>query len=320
MSSRQESTITRILVGLLFTAVLAGNWDVWWHGAVGRDSFWEPPHILLYSSVTAAVLIALYAWRMFGGRQWRNFTLLLLLVPLSAPIDDAWHRMFGLEAVNDPVIIWSPPHLLLVFALAAACVYLLNLLRNETDVHIRWLGSCLLFATIFSLLLFPTIPIQPCGAFQLLGFYGAGIIAAIFIGHMFFIERFLKQPGSILLSFFIFLVIHATLLTRRFAPGVLIAKNDVQPEWLIIFAFLVPALFMELTPKLSAWLRGGIAAGLWAGILYGFSSPFLLPEFQYSNGDALTAIATSIGAGLVIGLIYISIINFPKLKTINQKL
>src|ERR671939_458916 len=42
-------------IGLLGVFVivmgLGSTWDVKWHYAIGRDSFWIPPHLLLYLSV-----------------------------------------------------------------------------------------------------------------------------------------------------------------------------------------------------------------------------------------------------------------------------
>ena len=43
----------------LFQGQLGATWDREWHAYVGRDWFWTPPHILIYSCVTGAGLIAL---------------------------------------------------------------------------------------------------------------------------------------------------------------------------------------------------------------------------------------------------------------------
>src|SRR5437660_10069140 len=48
---------------LLFLALLAElglAWDRSWHDLVGRDTFFTPPHILLYSGIGGAGLIALF--------------------------------------------------------------------------------------------------------------------------------------------------------------------------------------------------------------------------------------------------------------------
>ena len=114
-------------------------WDIQWHLRIGRDSFWIAPHLITYSGVTAIVLasfgvLAWTSWRALRGerepgmlsvlgvtgtRGWHFAAWAILLTVLAAPIDDLWHRLFGLD-----VTLWSPPHLLgLLGAVlnAAAC-------------------------------------------------------------------------------------------------------------------------------------------------------------------------------------------------------
>jgi hypothetical protein len=115
------------------------SWDIRWHLLIGRDSFWIPPHLMTYSGVTLIVLVSfgVLAWttsqalrgvvapgtlHQFGITGTRGYHLAaysITLTVLAAPIDDLWHRTFGLD-----VTLWSPPHLLgLVGGIlnAAAC-------------------------------------------------------------------------------------------------------------------------------------------------------------------------------------------------------
>src|SRR3989344_4196430 len=108
--------LARVIAIALFTAVLAGTWDAWWHGAVGRESFWSPPHLLLYSSVLVAVFVGLIGYYQSKENRWRTLALVLLLVPISAPLDELWHQIFGVEDLSSPLIVWSPPHLVMVFS------------------------------------------------------------------------------------------------------------------------------------------------------------------------------------------------------------
>src|SRR5712692_3838083 len=129
---------------LLAANLLVGwgvQWDIQWHVQIGRDSFWIPPHLMTYAGVTIAVLISfgvlardtfrhLVAGRLPAGTT-RIFRLTgtpgfhlaawgIALTVLAAPIDDLWHRLFGLD-----VTLWSPPHLLGLFGVAintAACL------------------------------------------------------------------------------------------------------------------------------------------------------------------------------------------------------
>src|SRR6185295_12079954 len=127
---------------LIVAHVVAGwgtQWDIQWHMRIGRDAFWIAPHVMTYSGVTLMVLAswgmlawtswralrgerAAGAWRVLGitgTRGWHLAAWAIVLTVLAAPIDDLWHRLFGLD-----VTLWSPPHLLglLGFAInAMAC-------------------------------------------------------------------------------------------------------------------------------------------------------------------------------------------------------
>ena len=115
---------------LIAAHVVAGwgtQWDIQWHLRIGRDSFWIAPHIITYSGVTLMVLasfgvLAWTSWQALGGvrepgllrvagitgtRGWHFAAWSIALTVLAAPIDDLWHRLFGLD-----VTLWSPPHLL----------------------------------------------------------------------------------------------------------------------------------------------------------------------------------------------------------------
>ena len=122
-------TLRRRALWALLAAKLVGGWgvgwDIRWHLVIGRDSFWIAPHVMTYASVVVAcaisfgVLVA-ETWRardaapgtvtIAGLRGTRGFHLIwwgMAIVILAAPVDDLWHRLFGLD-----VTLWSPPHLL----------------------------------------------------------------------------------------------------------------------------------------------------------------------------------------------------------------
>src|SRR5260221_11982090 len=48
-----------LMLYLLLQAELGLAWDRQWHDLVGRDQFWIPPHIMIYTGIGAAGLIAL---------------------------------------------------------------------------------------------------------------------------------------------------------------------------------------------------------------------------------------------------------------------
>ncbi len=113
------------LAGLLVSNLLMGlgsAWDFHWHEAIGRDSFWIPPHMLLYSGALLAMgLVFFIALR--TSRKVRSVHPLAILRSLhaqgygvvgiggatmgfAAVFDEIWHRTIG------DLTIWSPPHVL----------------------------------------------------------------------------------------------------------------------------------------------------------------------------------------------------------------
>jgi len=111
---------TALLIAYTACAVvmrLGAVWDVQWHTVVGRDSFWIPPHDMIYGAVALCGLLAAAAvlragWPARGASQawpWGMFIggLGVTTMLAAAPFDDLWHRLYGID-----VTIWSPPHML----------------------------------------------------------------------------------------------------------------------------------------------------------------------------------------------------------------
>jgi hypothetical protein len=113
-----------ILLVVRILAFAGVQWDVAWHRSLGRESFWSPPHLVIYASLGVVTLIALWVIAREGWVQ--GYGLVLLggsIVYLSAPFDELWHRWYGLD-----VDIWSPPHLTGIaggFIIALGSVYAL---------------------------------------------------------------------------------------------------------------------------------------------------------------------------------------------------
>lgn len=315
MNSDRTSPV-RLITAALFTAVLAGTWDVWWHGALGRETFWSPPHLVLYASVIVAIGGGYWGWRTTRQRSWKWLALILFLIPLSAPFDELWHRIFGVEPVNSPLIIWSPPHVTLALVLIASFLMLFaRLSREEPDVTARHLLQSAALACVLSLLLFLTTPLEPTGPYHLLGFYGAaigtGMVTAVFLLAREWMGRF----GSTLSVAGIFMLIAAMNFGEKIGPDVTIQPHDHSPGWLMIFACLVPAEVADLLYEKPLWLRGGIIGFLHGGIIFGFSSQFFAPQFQYSVQEMWIAISVSLLAGIVVGWLIscLRITRFPQL-------
>jgi len=121
------------LVLAVSLVTLGGQIDVSWHRSIGRDTFWTPPHMMVYAcGIIAGVSCAwLILATTFGNRpalREISVNLFGLRAPLgilltawggvemlySASVDNWWHNAYGLD-----VRVASPPHILLLSGTAA---------------------------------------------------------------------------------------------------------------------------------------------------------------------------------------------------------
>jgi hypothetical protein len=119
----------RILFAVAFLKLfnfIGGAWDIQWHVAIGRDSLFIPPHLVVMAAFVGGLLLALSliafetALAASGHEPPHSARLGWLRAPaaifgiafgyiaalLSAGLDEMWHEIFGIDAT-----LWSPPHL-----------------------------------------------------------------------------------------------------------------------------------------------------------------------------------------------------------------
>lgn len=166
-------TRLRVALWVLLAGKLLGawglTWDIQWHLLIGRDTFWIPPHLMMYGGIIAGLLfvVAVLGLDTIDAQRGRpprgSVTILgltstrgvhlavwgIALLILAAPIDDLWHRLFGLD-----VTLWSPPHLL---GLLGSAINTLGTLLIALDAYpaggrARWaalvLGGGLLYGGV----------------------------------------------------------------------------------------------------------------------------------------------------------------------------
>lgn len=130
-----ERKLRRVTAWLLLIFLIQGElgavWDREWHAYVGRDQFFTPPHILIYSCVSGAGLLAL-AMVLWETRRYHRgvpgvddqstariawffhaplgFSVLgfgALAALAAAPLDNYWHEQYGVD-----IALWAPFHMM----------------------------------------------------------------------------------------------------------------------------------------------------------------------------------------------------------------
>jgi hypothetical protein len=153
---------------LLLVGAISTYWDIATHIDVGRERFLTPAHIGIYSAVLiSAIAIALsgLADHFRAGdsllatlrHPFKNLRpgigvagAGMLTTLVAAPFDNAWHEIYGID-----VTIWSPPHLLAIFGIAAASLGLAALVAPVV-VHRHTFFYPVQFAAFLTALLITT--------------------------------------------------------------------------------------------------------------------------------------------------------------------
>jgi hypothetical protein len=106
--------------GILLAAG-GGSWDITNHLLNKPETFFAPPHAILYAGVGSSVagaIMLVTASRSVGTIVWpAKLTLAGVVLLVSAgPIDFAWHTAFGLDG------LFSPPHFVLVAGMVVSSI------------------------------------------------------------------------------------------------------------------------------------------------------------------------------------------------------
>lgn len=296
----------RIWLGPLFvliggTIALVGTyWDDAWHTDRGRDTFFAPPHLVLYSGV-ALTGIAVALWALQVVRTPGRIRVLMHHPPLllaafgtaatilSAPIDDAWHRLFGRDAV-----LWSPPHLLGVVALLCVGVgTLLELGRNHTADARRTLWAA---ALVVGTVMVPVMEYETdVPQFALVWYFpvlsGCMTLAFLLIerisaGHIRITAAVALYTGlRISIAGFLLLLDHATT---------------------IIPPILVPALVFDWSARRSMGtpLRAVLLAGSIV-LSYGLYLPLVPGGLTFTPWDFVIGLAGALGASWLMSMLVV---------------
>src|SRR5688572_19729662 len=124
-SAMRISPIIYFLISIGVSLQISGsNWDIVWHGVGNVETFFTPPHSVIYSGVALAIgsVIGGITQAAFKIQQQKKYATWLVQLPSSLPLslkltaigcilqlsagpfDFLWHTQFGFDG------LLSPPH------------------------------------------------------------------------------------------------------------------------------------------------------------------------------------------------------------------
>ncbi len=270
------------LTGLLLQA-FGLYWDIWRHVVVGRESFFTPPHLVLYAGF-AYVALAGIVGSVSGAvaPQWAGprVRILGLLVPVeflligtgalfqavAFPWDEAWHRLVAEGLVSET--FWSPPH---IMAIAGGIVSTFGFFVAVVLERTRWngartalglvgvaLGAGLLlfgvqvllgpmdFATTFNGQVLRDAIAYPTGVSLATP---AVLVLAVLAG---------RRAGVATFSAAVYTGLRSLMVVGEFAP----------PPPILVVAPLVDLAFLVLGPRKFGLTPATMTGGLWAVLFY----------------------------------------------------
>lgn len=248
-----ERVLRRVCAWTILVFLILGElglgWDIQWHALVGRDRFWTPPHMLIYTAVGGAGLVSLFlilvdTWRYrrkVPGVNGRSTIAVLrvfhaplgfiicglgpLICAIAAPFDNYWHQLYGID-----ITLWSPFHLMgaiggmltafgLVYAFASEVVIDRHASRSPRTflglTMLEWgaliLLSALLRLTLSALTQFPGFTVGPfeLPTYPLPVALGTALCVVSAL-------HFTRKPGALTILG-VLTVLH-TLITEAFVP------------------------------------------------------------------------------------------------------
>ncbi|MBI5644817.1 hypothetical protein HY970_01850 [Candidatus Kaiserbacteria bacterium] len=299
-----EVTLARWVVFFLMIGVFAGSWDIWWHISIGRENLFIPPHLMIYLSTGLTILAGIYGWFKTRERLWKRLAIFLCFVPLLAPFDEAWHRIFGIENLMTPMILWSPPHMALGLVYLVSFIFIYPLVHDtDQSLYGRWLFSGLALVSIFGTIFVFTSPFDPYGPYDVLGYYGTFVYGILVTAMLLVASRFLHGTGSATFAAALFLVIYSIIAGNITpGPGILLPAYFQPPTWIQVGAFMSAAIIIDFTTFFPTLLRALISGSVWAFIYYGVAVSFMPATAAYTAEQAMTAVVCAIIGALITGI------------------
>ena len=277
-----------LVVGTMLMA-LSVYFDAWWHEAIGRESFWIPPHLGIYAGLFTSLagfslLLRTARLKLHPG-LW-VYAAGITGVVVAGYADELWHERFGVEKIGTLQAIWSPTH---VAALVGGTIAALGIISHLStmsrrpevkDTRLGWLLAAE-FGVLVSIATLLLLPLGPETPFRLLGVWGAPTVAFAILSMRFFGSALSEKPWALTLITSFNWTGNAVLLSNH-APPLLVLQ--------LLAVGLVPPFLADVIiqrgRRLKAVRNAYVAAGLVWGIIFG--------AFFYPLTNGLVFTGTSI--------------------------
>jgi len=301
--ANKNFSIYALAFGLVITA-FGASFDAWWHVSQGRESFFVLPHLFIYGGVIASMLFSLLLAKTTHQKIWKWIFSALLIIPLTAPFDELWHRIVGAEQIESVLIVWSPPHIALFAAAILAMVLFMNVLKKERDIVSERITGSLILASLFNLLFIILVPFFPLGPHHLFGFWGAGVIAFIFTVTALASNYLFPGVASATTTALFFILFHTIVADANIYGNAESRIYGHLPNWVLILSYTIPAAWIDISKKWSLYLRVVVASLLWSAIFFGFANEYLGADFRFPSFNFYQALIASAFGGIFAGMFF----------------
>ena len=251
---------------------LSVYFDAWWHEAIGRESFWIPPHLGIYTGLFIYLGGFLWLFRAWGWKLCRGLWVYvtgIVGVVAAGYADVLWHQKFGVEKFGTLDAIWSPTHVAALVGGIVASLGIVSYLSSAAraagvkDERTAWLLAAEV-GVLVSIVTLLVLPLGPETRFRLLGLWGAPLVAFVILAMRFFGSALSQRPWALTLITSYNWTGNALLLSNH-APLVLLAG--------FLAVGLVPPFLADLIIQKrrrgKSVRKAYTAAGLVWGVIFG---------------------------------------------------
>lgn len=280
--------------------MFGASFDAFWHLTRGRESFFLLPHVFVYGAILFSLYVSWQGYRTSGQIAWKWLFRILCTIPLLAAMDELWHRWKGIETIDSPSIVWSPPHILLFLAIMACLMILTTLITHTEKLKTKNLLGSITLGLFLNMLCIFLSPLLPIGPHQLLGISGIGVAAAAVLCVMLLARRLFPDIQSAGMVGLVFVALQLVIWDASYyIPN---QYNFLHiPDWLFLLTYLIPAYFIDYTDEMNNLTRGTLAGAL-IGILFFGLGGLMIPDSMFTYAHLWTgALAAGIG-GMLAGL------------------